>query len=199
METVLLKPQSLKTLVGDIGLSSSNTIISKLIRFFEHLQTGSANKSHAFACIGDDQIIEALVRVKINDIKKYDKQDVEIWRLPLSDGDRLNFKKGILKVAGDSYGWGKIALAAMDSVASVTSRLFGRKKPVFWFSRKFNLTSFKDCSQLIVWGLQKFTMYQLKDENHSLVPWVTVSPDFLQDLFHLPHNKAELIYQQKAS
>ena len=199
METVILKPQLLKTLAGDIGLWSSNTWLSKAIRFFEHLQTGSANKSHSFACLGDDQVIEALMRVKINDIEKYDGKDVEIWRLPLSESDRLNFKRGMLKVAGDGYGLGKIALAAMDSLASVVGRFFGRKKPVFWFSKKFNLTSFKDCSQLIVWGLQKFTVYRLHDENHSEISWSIVTPDYLQDLFHLPHNKAELIYKQKAA
>lgn len=181
------------TLSGDIGLTASKSFLSKAIRFFGRLQTGSADRSHAFSCIGDDQLIEALVRVRIHDLNKYKDQDVEIYRLPLVDEDRRNFRRGMLKIAGDSYGWGKIPLHAMDSLASVFAR-----KPVFFFTAKFGVTAFKDCSQLTVFGLHHFTKYRLLDGNHKEVRWVSVSPDYLQDILNLPHNKAKMIYKQAA-
>lgn len=188
-------------LPGDCGLTASRTWLSKAIRFFGKLQTGEANRSHAFAGINNVLVIEALVRVRINDFTKYEDQDFELWRLPLSEQERLSFQLGMLKVAGDSYGWGKIPLHALDSTASFFRNFWRKKddrKPVFWFTSKLGFSSFKDCSQLFVWGLHKFTEYRLRDGDHNEVKWKTVSPDYLQDLLHHPHNRAELVHKQKA-
>ena len=116
-----------QTLPGDIGLSASKNFISKAIRFFGKLQTGNADRSHAFSAIGDDQIIEALWRVRVNDMSKYQGQDIEIYRLPLSDKERVSYRRGMLKIAGDSYGLTKIPLHALDSVCSAFVR-----RPVFF-------------------------------------------------------------------
>lgn len=185
-------------LAGDIGLSASDTFLSKGIRFFGKLQTGSANRSHAFAGIHRQQIIEALVRVRIDDYTKYHGQDFELWELPLTAEDRNNFHDGMTKTAGDSYGWGKIPLHAADSTASFLRNFWRKKedrKPVFFFTAKLGVTAFKDCSQLTVWGLHHFTDYRLLDENRKEVNWKTVSPDYLQDLLHRPHNRAKLKYR----
>lgn len=190
-----------KTLAGDIGLSASKTFISKGIRFFGKLQTGNADRSHAFSCIGDQQVIEALVRVRINDLDKYADEDIEIYRLPLDEEDRAAFRRGMCKIAGDSYGWFKIPLHALDSAASYL-RNFCRKlenrKPVFWFTSKLGISGFKDCSQLTVFGLHKFTKYRLRHTGSSTreVDWRCVSPDYLQDLLHCPHNGAKLLHKQ---
>lgn len=186
-------------LPGDCGLSTSGTWISKAIRFFGKLQTGSAERSHAFAGLNDTQVIEALVRVRINDFKKYADQSFELWRLPLTAEDRLNFQKEMNKTAGDSYGWDKIPLHALDSVASFIHNI-GKKKadrrPIFPFTSRAGLKAFKDCSQLFVYGIHHFTVYRLLDQDHVEVDWRTVSPDYLQDLLHLPHNRAQLVYRQ---
>lgn len=178
---------------GDIGLSSDKTFLSKAIRFFEKLQTGEANRSHAWSMISPTRCIEALWRVTINPVEKYDELDCEVWRLPLSDADRMNYSDGIMLSAGQDYGLSKIPLHALDSIASIFNR-----KPVFFFTRSFGITSFKDCSQLTVWALHRFTSYVLRDENHDPVDWRCISPDYLQDLLHLPHNGAEMIYKFKA-
>lgn len=184
---------------GDCGLSASKNWLSAIIRFGGLLQTGKADRSHAFCGIQNQQVIEALVRVRINDLTKYADSDIELWRAPLSEEDRLAFDVGMLKVAGDSYGWGKPVLAGFDSIASGFKKLFTwnkEAKPVFFFSKNFSFFSFKDCSQTYVWGLHNLTSYRLLDEDHNVVDWKICSPDYAQDLFELPHNKMVMYYKQ---
>lgn len=188
-------------LPGDAGLSSSRSALSRIIRFGGWLHTGEANRSHAFAGVDHQQVIEALVRVRINDKTKYENEDIELWRAPLTDDDRMNFHKGMLRVAGDSYGWFKPMLAGVDSILTGGKKLItlGRSKgPVFLATRWKGLESFKDCSQLLVWGWHKFTTYRLLDQHHRIVPWQHVTPDYAQDLFHHPHNKMVMYYKQKS-
>jgi len=185
---------------GDIGLSSSDGILSKIIRFGGWLHTGEANRSHAFAGVEYQQIIEALVRVRINDFYKYENEDIELWRPPLDQDDKINFHLGMLKVAGDSYGWFKPALAGVDSILTGLKKLViwnSKAAPVFVATRWKGLESFKDCSQLAVWGLHKFTKHRILTPDHKVVPWWEVTPDYAQDLFSLPHNGMTLIYKQK--
>lgn len=186
-----------ETLSGDGILSASKTWLSKAIRLFGKLHTGSASRSHVAVCIGEGQIIEALSEIRINDIEKYEKEDIEIWRVPLSEDEQDDFRSGIIKMAGDNYGWLKIPLHAMDSFVTFCTRPI-RKKPFFWFTQKFGISSFKVCSHLYVYALHTFTDYRLLGPGpwHEEVDWRTVSPDYLQDLLALPHNKAQLIYKQ---
>lgn len=183
-------------LAGDIILSYSKSWLSKGIRFFEKLQTGHALFSHAAVALDETNCIEALGRVRVNPLKKYEKQSITLWRLPLTDKERLAFRNGILLKAGDSYGITKIPLFALDGVCSQIGRWFGRKKPCFWFTRKAGIFNIQVCSQLVVYGLHKFTSYRLRDEEHKDVQWREVSPDYFSDLLNLPHNKAQLIYSQ---
>ena len=187
-----------ETMPGDCLLSASKTWLSKAIRFFEKLQTGSADRSHVAICLDHEMIIEALGRVRISDLTKYEAQDIEIWRLPLEESDREALDHELMKLAGDSYGWFKLPLFAMDSIATVIRRPF-TKKPCFWFTDKLGITSFKVCSHLYVYALHKFTSYRLRDFKGDEIDWRCVSPDYLQDLFQIPHNQACLIHKQTAS
>lgn len=184
-------------LAGDAGLSSSKSWISKVIRFGGLLHTGHADRSHAFCGIENQQVIEALVRVRVNDFTKYADQDIELWRPPLSEPERKSFHIGMLKAAGDSYGWGKPVLAGLDSIFTGVKKLvtLGRaKQPIFFFSKRLGFLSFKDCSQLLVWGWHNYTAFRLKDENGKIVDWKCVTPDYAQDLFKLPQNGMTKIY-----
>jgi hypothetical protein len=183
--------------IADCGLSASKTWLSKAIRFAGKLQTGHADRSHCLSWLEHRQIIEALVRVRIADESKYYDQDIEVYRLPLTETDRINFLKGIQSEAGDSYGWSKLPLHLLDSVASACINLLRKeKKPVFWFTAKLSITSYKDCSQLFVHSLHKYTTYRLKDEKQQIVKWQTVAPDRLQDLFKLEINNCKLLFKQ---
>lgn len=85
----------------------------------------------------------------------------------------------------------------MDGIATQVSKLWGNKKPVFFFTSKFGILSIPVCSQLVVYGLHKFTKYRLRDGDHNEVPWRIASPDLLQDLLEHPHNEANLIHKQR--
>jgi hypothetical protein len=192
--------KSLREVVaGDIILTRDNNFLSKMIRKFERLQTGDAQYSHSAAAVGDYLCVEALWRTRISDLKKYEKTALEVWRLPLYPLERGDFERGMLQIAGNDYGLAMIPLFALDSVASTTMRFLGRKKPVFFFTETFGVFNIPVCSQLVMWGLEKFTSYTIRDDAGNRVSWKKISPDYLQDLLALPHNKAELIYKQEAS
>jgi hypothetical protein len=183
-------------LSGDVILTADQTWLSRAIRTFEKMQTGHANYSHAAVSIGDGLCIEALWRTRINDLKKYERQTYQAWRLPLTDAERKNFAVGMMQLAGNNYGITKIPLFALDGMATQVTRIFGRQKPVFWFTRKIGVFNIPVCSQLVAYGLEKFTSYRILDIDGNHVPWRTISPDYFQDLLVLSHNKAKTIYEQ---
>lgn len=186
-------------LPGDIGLSRNSGWLSKSIRFFESLHTNKARWSHAWGSIGKGLIIESLSTVRINRFEKYDSpnQECVVYRVPLTEDDRLNFESNMPLKAAGAYGWGKIPLFALDGIFTGISKVFGRKRPVFFFTKTFGLFNIPVCSQLIVWGLHTYTAYELKNEFQEKVDWRIVSPDYLEDLLKLPHNNATKIYEKE--
>lgn len=191
--------KSLKEVVaGDIILTRSDAFISKAIRWFGQMQTGSAEYSHAAAALSESMCIEALWRTRITDLEKYEKTALEVWRLPIGNLERGDFERGMMQVAGNDYGLAMIPLFALDSVATAVARMCGSKKPVFFFTEKFGVFNIPVCSQLVMYGIEKFTNYTIRDTAHNRVSWKLISPDYLQDLLQLPHNEAKLIYKQEA-
>lgn len=182
-------------LSGDIILTRNGTWLSKTIRWVTKLQTGKADYSHAAVGLGRGLVIEALWKITIGDIKKYAGQEIQIWRLPLTDEQRRKFEFGMMQTAGGAYGLTKLPLFALDAFATQFSKLWKAKKPCFWFTSTFGITNIPVCSQLVVWGIQKFAGFDFLDEARLDVNWKSVSPDYLQDLLNLPANKAELIFQ----
>lgn len=182
---------------GDIGLSTGDAFISRAIKFFTSWQTGNATKSHAFGSVGGRLIVEALGKIRVNSIEKYEDSVFDVYRLPLNEADRDSFELNMLREVQSGYGWFKLPLFALDGVTTAISRIFGRVDPVFFFTRYFGVTSFRVCSQYVVWGLHKFTAYRLKNSNNEVVHWRTVSPDYLEDLLKLPINGAILIHSNK--
>ena len=184
---------------GDIGLSTSNDWLSKVIKFFTSLQTKKATKSHAFNFIGDGMIVEALASISIREVKKYDSPrftEVDVYRLPLSTEDQRKLRIGLLERINKAYGWLKLPLFALDAMATKLTSLFGRKEPVFIFSKYFGISNIPVCSQLVVWSIHKFTSYEMRDSNGLKINWKIVSPDYLEDLLKLPHNGAVKIFSK---
>ena len=184
-------------LPGDIGLSTNETFMAKGIRFFGWLSTRNARKSHAWASIGYGMIIESLNRIKINKQEKYDTgyTEVSVYRLPLTEDERESFRQGVMLKAAEGYGWTKLPMFALDGILSGASRIFGNKKPVFFFTKHAKIFNIPVCSQLVVYALHKFTNYRVLNEDGKPVEWRVVSPDYLEDLLLLPHNKAESVYE----
>lgn len=178
---------------GDIGLSTSKSWMSKAILFFESLWTRKAEVSHAYALVGENLIVEALDKIKENPISRYNGQRTEIWRIEITDEERKAFREGMLARVNGAYGWLKYPGFVLDATASRVVRLFGGKKPVFFFSNVMGFSNIPVCSQLVVWGIHKFTSYRLKEFGKE-VNWREVNPDRLQDLLESPENKAVRIY-----
>lgn len=150
--------------------------MSKGIRFFGKMQTGNARVSHAAMALGSDLLVEALWRVRIKEIKKYQGQKIVIYRIPnKTKAVREEVAKQAALVAGDSYPIWRIPLFAMDATASGVGRLLGRKKPVYWFTSVAGLRSFRVCSQLIAYSWQKFGDFDFGED------WRHISPDYLDD------------------
>lgn len=175
---------------GDIIFSRNNSLISRIIRFFTSMQTGNAKYSHVSMGLEDNLCVEALWRVRISDMKKYAGQQIKIYRVPLSDDERDRVREGMMQVAGNGYGITKIPLFLLDSLATQLSRLWGNKKPVFWFTKTFGVFNIPVCSQLVVWGLYNFTNYRIYNEALEEVSWKIISPDYLEDLLKLEVNQA---------
>lgn len=184
-------------LPGDVILSHDGTWLSRAIRWVTSLQTGDAHYSHAAASVGDKQIIEALWQITINDASKYDKADIEVIRLPLSDQERKDFRRGMLKMAGTVYGLTKLFCFAGDAFLTRVSRLWGNKKPVFYCMEHYGLSDRPVCSELVAYGLETFTSHQLKDIDLTTVSWKDISPDYLEDLLKLAINGGEVIFKQE--
>lgn len=162
---------------GDILLSRSGGFLSKSIRFFEKLRSGNSRYSHAALYIGNGQIIESLVEVAINDISKYDNQEIVIWRIKgFSDDDRLRVVKTALKEAGDNYGWSKIGLFALDSLATPLVNVFRKnKKPVNFFTKKLSIIPSHVCSQ-------KVSLWWLKGAGFNWAENISsIDPDYIDD------------------
>lgn len=190
-----------KVISGDCLQIDGDSSLSKLIIFFEKMQTKNAWASHIACVISSDLLIEAIGKAKITDIKKYDslERKIRISRIPLTNEQRIAFKKGAFEVANRMYGWTKLPLFALDSISTGIARMFGRKKPIFFFTRRFGILSIPVCSQLYLYLLHKYCNYYLLDENGNKVSWRIASPDYLVDLLILPINKAEIIHSQNLS
>ncbi len=191
------KSARIKFKSGDIGFSASNTLLSKAIRFFQSWHTQSASRSHTFAMVGKELCVEALSRVKVNHISKYKNKNVAVYRIPLSRKDRENFRINMLQRVSQKYGWANILMFGLDAITTKITSLFGRKKPIFFFTKHAKIFNIPVCSQLVIWGLHKFTAYELKDEVGKKVDWRIVSPDYFEDLLKIKHNRARLIFESE--
>lgn len=174
---------------GDIGLSTGDGWFSKAILFFTSMWTKNAKVNHAYALVGENLIVEALGKIKENPISKYNDIRTEIWRLPIPDEERKAFREGMLARVNGAYGWLKYPGFILDATVTSVKRKLGMKNPCFFFSKAMGFSNIPVCSQLVVWGLHKFTSYELKDSNGRKVDWREVNPDRLEDLLLLdPRN-----------
>lgn len=191
-----------ETIAGDIILTASPEWLSKVIRMFESWQTGEANRSHAALAIGDYRCYEPLTEDRINWLDKYEGQDAEVWRLPLKELDRQRLSISVPTFAGTNYGYSKIALFALDSVATLVKRKlsFGKPvEPVSFFSKDVGFLPTWVCSTGVIMRIYENSKYRILDENHKESDPRTLSPDRIQDLLEHPHNGAKLIFKGSIS
>lgn len=185
-------------IAGDIGLSMSKGLFAKVIKATTSWITGKATVNHTFNFVGPDLIVEATNKIRVENLSKYDSpkyKKIVVYRFPLSEDDRSRFRLGLLCKVNGAYGWTKLPLFGLDALATKFLALFGRKKPVFFFTKTFGIFSIQVCSQLTVYALHKFTSYELRDRDGKKVNWRVVNPDYFEDLAELGHNGAYIIYK----
>jgi len=194
-----MKISEAKLLPGDCILTQGDSFISKGIMFFTSWHTKKAVFSHVACYIGNGRCIEALTKSKITKLKRYDGKNkkLKVYRLMLTNEQREEFVNGAFDIANRAYGWTKIPLFAMDGILTKAFSLFGRKTPIFFFSKYFGIFSIPVCSQLYAYILYKYCHYSLYDINFKEVSWRIVQPDYLDDLLNFEINKAEVVYKQK--
>ena len=167
---------------GDLLLSRTSNWLSKAIRFFEALHSGDARFSHSAMYVGHGLIIESLVRVRINQITKYDGKEIVVWRLNgYDDAKREAVAHYTLLLAGDSYGWLKIPLFALDSVSTAVLKCFNKDTQVYFFTRTFGIKSFRVCSILWAHAWKKIADHIFLDKNGKEVCPKCQTPDFQDD------------------
>jgi len=187
---------------GDCLLTTGEAFMSKAIRFMTSMQTKNAWASHVAGILSNHFCIEATYKTKINEMSvRYHNAErkIKIYRIPLTEEQRFDFKRGAYKLANKAYGWTKLPLFALDALTTKIFSFFGRKKPIFFFTRRFGIFNIPVCSQLYVYILHKFCGYHLKDVEGKDVSWRIVQPDYLDDLMQLPDNKAEVLFSQNTS
>ena len=189
---MLTKEVRLKS--GDIGLSKGSNWVSKLIIWAQDTWTEEARWSHVFASIGREELVEALSKIRLTSLERYNNKDVEVFRLPLTAKERIDFREGMILRINGSYGFLKYPLFFLDASTSWLKRRIGMKKPCFFFTRVFGISNLPVCSQLVVWGIHKYTSYRFKNAEGKVVNWRVVTPDYLEDLIKLKVNESEKIF-----
>lgn len=181
-------------LPGDIILARDDGWFGKVIRFFENMQTRKAFANHVACVVDKGEVVEALAKIQLNPITKYDGKEIHVYRLPLSAKDREAFSVGMRERVNQSYGWFKLPLFALDATTTWIKARLNMKQPCFFFTKTFGISNIPVCSQLDVWGLQKLTAYRFQDEHGKPVDWRIVQPDYLEDLLCLRINQAVKVY-----
>lgn len=167
--TTIQTLESLNLLPGDILLSRKNTWLSRTIRKFGKIKTGSAKVSHAALCLGKltekPEVIEALWKVIRNPLSKYDKEQIVIFRKRgLNQAQRNEIALKCISVENQAYGILKLPLFALDSLTHS-----------YFFTQTFGLSNYKVCSNLIAWAYEKAAGIKFG------VGWRSVQPDTIYD------------------
>jgi len=152
-----------------IGLSRSDTWLSRAIRWFGKRKTGEARYSHAFIKI-DDLVVEQYgMGLKCNSYEKRfsTKTHILYYANFLTTKERKELREVALSQLGkfkSGYGFLKIPLFALDG-------LFKTYK----FTQWLGVSNFKVCSEWVAYVFYKSVDYV------GFKNWRTLSPDDIDD------------------
>lgn len=170
---------------ADIVLSTSATSWqSKIIRWFEKKQTGSARVSHAsLSLVGISQVpelIESQWLVERVKTEEYNEKPIVVWRhRNLTDLQRSSITLRSVSLSNHPYGMLKLPLFGLDALFNT-----------YWFTQHANITNFKVCSQLIAWTYYK----ELLEDSVFGIEWRSVSPDAIDDYCRNHPEEWESVY-----
>lgn len=151
-----------------IGLSRTNSWLSKTIRWFGKRHSGSANYSHAFLKVDDMVIEETMLGLRISPYSKYNTIIHKLYTAKFLDqSEATTIRNVALGHAGTYkgvYGYTKLPLFALDALTKS-----------YWFTSHIGVKHFKVCSQFVTWLFYKYANYK------PFSKWRSYSPDRIDD------------------
>lgn len=179
---------NLKLEPGDVILTRSPSVLSRIIRLAGIRRTGEARVSHAAIALGNmikpPSCVEALWTVTISPLRKYLDQEIVVWRLSaLSRLSRERIAIKALTRCNRLYAPLKLPLFLLDSIFRT-----------YFFTRTFGITNYQVCSELFAWAVEKVT-----NEKAFGIGWRSVQPDTIDDWCRENPEKAKLVYSSLES
>ena len=176
---------------ADIVLTrKKRTIIGRLIRHFQTTRSDTTKTifEHVGMMINGFQLIEALHRVKINELsRQYKKRKYDYLiarRIDLTDSDREFLKRGSLAYHGKRYGYIKLFMHFLDHAVGRICR-----KDIFFFRKITKSNKYPICSWLVAW------VYDTKEIKFNNVTKESCQPDDIaDDILLRNHDKYELVF-----
>lgn len=167
---------------GDIILTRSDTLLSRIIRWAGKKRTGAARVSHAAMALGDlvssPSCVESLWHVEVSPLSKYEGQEIIVWRLiDMTEEERERMAVRALTQCNMGYASGKIVLFLFDCIFRT-----------YFFTRLFGVSNYKVCSNLIAWAREK------ENGKKFGIGWRSVQPDTIDDWCRRNKKKAEMVY-----
>lgn len=161
---------------ADIGFSSTESFLSRAIRWFERGKGEEASKrSHVFLFGKPGYLTEA----RWNGVKRkeYDSwkvgREFEVWRhTGLSGKERLAITRAASVYVGRRYGFLKLGAHMLDGLVHKASGC-----EVFWFRRACFMDNYPICSWHVAWSWAK----GLGMKDFYGVPLYACSPDTMLD------------------
>ena len=137
---------------SDLGLVNSSGIFGALIRPVESWKYGTTDATHTFCFMGGlirpPSVVEQLWFMSVSPVTKYDPEQVKVWRnKKWTDLQKNQIAAKMLTLSNEPYPILKLPLNFLDCLASSIL-----KRPCFWFTQKFSITSFTECAQAYAWA-----------------------------------------------
>lgn len=180
---------------GDIILLRTEGPLGFLIRAFGRAHTGGARVNHAGLVLSLEQGLKVWeagpLGIRTRPLSVYTSTPCVIYRYLTNNTDETKAKmlELCLGLVGQSYGFLKLPLYALDGVGGwVTRVVFRQNKPFYFFSKSFGITHFKVCSNAVGYVYEK--VYGRKDFFH--IPWRSLTPDLIDD-FCVAHGDWQII------
>lgn len=158
----------------DLVFVSGNSWLSKLIKFFtRHGGEPPTKITHIAGFDTPSTIIEASLKVKKTDVKKWDKKHkyYEVWRnLNISYEEKTKIVKYVRDYENNFYGWQKLFFHMLDGILG---KIFN--KEIFLFRKLLFIEKYPICSWLWAYGYKDGYDYEFGNKPN------VVSPDDMYD------------------
>lgn len=156
---------------GDIGVSSSDSLMGKCVRVAQSIVGDWSIYTHSFIYIGNGKIVEAMPQgARIDEIDKYTSSYLTTYsKYNLTDGQRSDIVDHALSLVGKPYGW-------IDFLA--LGALHFNIRP-HYFVEKVHSSDSYICSQLCAESYKRAGVPLFEDNR----PPMEVTPGDLANLF----------------